>query len=235
MEEPDEGLEWLALLEEFDLPLDTLGIRVRFWQAPPGALTTEAARLQFVRGVGAHAAIHQRLVEPLATVEAELGEYLVAVYLVAAEVLDGPQAPPLWKLTSLDSPWPARWVRQTVRHANSPVALESRWRCIGQERVRILGLTETVPKREVDRAWDAFPLLREYQGIGQTEQAFRAQVRTGLNTLAQRPSNFERGMNITRIAKASGYSRGHFTTRLTDYGIDRVALTSWRPGQPLPL
>lgn len=228
--EPDEGLEWLAVVEELDLPLDTVGLRWRIWYEPPDSLISETAR--FWHG---QVEVTDRRALPHPTAEATLGAYRVAVYLLPAAVLEGPRAPPLWAIPAHPAAVGVRWVRQTIRHGESPVALEARWRAIGQERLHLIGLTERTPKHDIDRAWAGFPLLRDYQGIGQTEQAFRAQVRWGLGQLAQRPSNFERGLTITGVARASGYSRGHLTTCLTLYGIDRAALLSWRPGQPMPL
>jgi hypothetical protein len=229
-DESDESLEWLALLEELDLPLATIGLRVRFWQQPPGRLTTETAMLQQGR-VG----VTDRFSVPLATVGDELGAFVVAVYLVRAEALSGPLAPPPWALTAASPPTPMRWVRMTVRPGDSRVAIEARWRAVGEERIRIVGLTATTPKRAIDAAWAGFPLLWDYQGISRGEQAFRERVRVGLDELAKRSSNFEHGLTISAIAKASGFTRSYFSSCLTKYGIDRDLLTAWRPGLPMPL
>jgi hypothetical protein len=228
--EPDEALEWLAVVEELDLPLGTVGLRWRIWQEPPGALISETAR--FWHG---QVEVRDRRALPHPTAETHLGPYLVAVYLLPAAVLEGPQAPPLWAIPAQPEPVGVRWVRQTVRYADSPVALEARWRAIGQERLQIIGLTETTPTRDINRAWAGLPLLREYQGIGQTEEGFRQRVRDTLAELGQRPSNFRQRLSIRRLATASGFSRQHFTTCLTRYGIDRLTLTNWRPGRPMPV
>ena len=131
-----------------------------------------------------------------------MGVYRVAVSLSPWTPWRGRKRPRFGRSTPRAGRCRMRWVRQTLRHDDSPVALEARWRAIGEERLSIIGLTDRTPKRQVDQAWVGLPLLREYQGLGRAEQAFRERVRIALRKLGERPSSFVRGLTITRIARA---------------------------------